>query len=287
MKKFVLCFCFLASHIFFAQQKAKDYSNILQSDNIYEIEGFLNSVHPDDPRRSVLKPKLMELLKNYIKEAKPNDQRVKMMQEKLALLKSRPNTKISFEELNENIRRKHIRFLQNEIAAGRIKYSDVADSPYLAELKKGSEYTQFKNTFFTSKNTTTNKYSEHNTTVVAINNNDSEKAEFEELMNISNEDLKSKTTKVLNSLFDNDPTSTESIVLVQNSSDCNLIMRIDGIGNTKYRLAIPAHNENSIVVKKGDYLFTSLVCGAEYASQKTIQKALVVQLDNPRQIGKR
>ena len=59
---------------------------------------------------------------------------------------------------------------------------------------------------------------------------------------------------------------------------CNIIMRIEGIGTTKYRLAIPAQSDNTIVVAKGDYLFTSLVCGAQYASQKTVQKAVMVAL---------
>ena len=60
-----------------------------------------------------------------------------------------------------------------------------------------------------------------------------------------------------------------------------MIVRIEGIGNINYRLAVPANDENSVVVLKGDYLFTSLVCGAQYASQKTVQKAMMVALDNP------
>jgi hypothetical protein len=39
----------------------KDSKNILESKNIEEIEKFLKAAHPDDPRRSVLKPKLIAL----------------------------------------------------------------------------------------------------------------------------------------------------------------------------------------------------------------------------------
>lgn len=39
----------------------KDSKNILESKNIEEIEKFLRTSHPDDPRRSVLKPKLIAL----------------------------------------------------------------------------------------------------------------------------------------------------------------------------------------------------------------------------------
>lgn len=87
-----------------AQKKIKDYSNILRSTNVYEIDAYLRDAHPDDPKRSVLKPRLVKMLKQYIKDAKPGDQRVKDFQEKIALLRKKPSTRISFEELNENIR---------------------------------------------------------------------------------------------------------------------------------------------------------------------------------------
>ena len=98
------------------------------------------------------------------------------------------------------------------------------------------------------------------------------------LMSVNPIEHKNNTVKILNSLFDNDPNSKESIVLIENKSKCNIIMRIEGVGNTKYRLAIPAESDNTIVVAKGDYLFSSLLCGAQYASQKTVQKAVMVAL---------
>ena len=63
---------FLIFGVFFfvnvaAQKKGKDYSEILKSKNIYEINAFLRDAHPDDPRRSVLKPRVMEMMKDYIK----------------------------------------------------------------------------------------------------------------------------------------------------------------------------------------------------------------------------
>ena len=32
----------------------------------------------------------------------------------------------------------------------------------------------------------------------------------------------------------------ECIVLIRNKSDCNIIVRMEGVGTTKYRLAVPA-----------------------------------------------
>lgn len=252
MKKMLLFFCSALFLSLSAQKKAKDYSNIIKSKNIYEINAFLRDAHPDDPRRSVLKPKVMDMMREYIKDAHPEDQKVKEMQEMLALLKRRPSTKITFDEMNAIIKQKQIAKYKAELAA---KKSLIEYTPSNAQ-----------NAIVTNTSTTT----------VAIP--DAEAEEFNMLMTVSPVEHKNKTVKILNSLFDNDPMSKECIVLIENKSDCNIIVRMEGVGVTKYRLAVPAHNENSIVIEKGDYLFTSLVCGAQYASQKTIKKPILVAL---------
>lgn len=251
MKKILLL---LGSVLFFsvsAQKRGKDYTNILKSNNIYEINAFLRDAHPDDPRRSVLKPRVMEMMKEYIKNAHPADQKVKDMQEMLALLRRRPSTKITFDEMNAIIKQKQIAKYKAELAA---KQPTEVYTPSNAQ-----------NTFVV--NTASN---------AAIPNAEAE--EFNMLMAVSPVEHKNRTVKILNSLFDNDPKAKESIVLIQNKSDCNIIVRMEGVGTTKYRLAVPAHADGSIVIEKGQYLFTSLVCGAQYASQKTIQSAIMVAL---------
>lgn len=59
-KKFltILFFTFLTPGFTFAQKASKD---ILKSTNIKEIEEYLKNAHPDDPKKSVLKPKLIAL----------------------------------------------------------------------------------------------------------------------------------------------------------------------------------------------------------------------------------
>jgi hypothetical protein len=238
----------------FAQQKVKDFNNILSSKSIYEIDAYLRIAHPDDPKRSVLKPRLVKMLKEYIKNAHPEDQRVKDFQEKIALLRRKPSTRISFDEMNEMIRQKQI-----------AKFREILDK------KLGNTYvTKVYGTGNTSEAGTSSSSS-----AVFV---DTEAEEFSLLMSVSPMEHKNNTVKILNSLFDNDPNSKESIVMIENKSDCNMIMRMEGVGNTKYRLAIPPKADNTIVIAKGDYLFSSLVCGAQYASQKTVQKAVIVSL---------
>lgn len=251
MKKLLLL---LGTILFFslsAQKKGKDYSNILKSNNIYEINAFLRDAHIDDPRRSVLKPRVMEMMKEYIKNAHPEDQKVKDMQEMLALLRRRPSTKITFDEMNAIIKQKQIAKYKAELAA---KQSTAVYTP-----------SNTQNTFVV--NTTAN---------AAVPNAEAE--EFNMLMAVSPVEHQNRTVKILNSLFDNDPNAKECIVMIQNKSDCNIIVRMEGVGNTKYRLAVPAQGESSIVIEKGQYLFSSLVCGAQYASQKTIQRPIMVAL---------
>lgn len=244
---------------FSAQKKMKDYSRIMRSTSIYEIDAFLKTAHPDDPKRLILKPRLVKLLKDYIQNAHPADQRVAKFQEMIALLQRGPSTKIGFEEMNEQIRQKQIAKLKQELEgkSGSVSVASSAGgaadtAPMTAVVRASSS---------------------------ALDADEQE--EFLMLMAVSPTEHKNKTVKILNSLFDNDPTSTESIVMIENKSACNMIMRLEGVGNTKYRLAVPTGAENSIVVQKGNYLFTSKVCGAEYASQKAIQKAVIVSLNNP------
>ena len=254
MKKFLLFFCTLLFVCVFSQKKGKDYSNILKSKSIYEINAFLRDAHPDDPRRSVLKPKVMDMMKDYIKSAPPGDQKVRQIQEWLAMLKRKSSTKITFDEMNAIIRQKQIAKYQKQLQVGQSAIVYTPSKP--------------QNVYIAPTAATK--------TAVAIPDN--EASEFNMLMADNPVEHKNKTVKILNSLFDNDPNAKECIIMIQNKSDCNIIVRIDGIGNTKYRLPVPSHGDNSIVIQKGDYLLTSMVCGAQYASQKTIQKPLMVAL---------
>ncbi|WP_228455398.1 DUF6759 domain-containing protein [Chryseobacterium sp. Tr-659] len=54
----IVFFTFLIPGFTYAQKGSKD---ILKSTNIKEIEEYLKNTHPDDPKKSVLKPKLIAL----------------------------------------------------------------------------------------------------------------------------------------------------------------------------------------------------------------------------------
>lgn len=265
MRKILFILGLLSCIVINAQSRKKDYTNIIKSTNIYEINAFLRDAHPNDPRRNVLKTKVMGMMDEYIKNAMPFDQRVPQMQEMLALLKRGPSTKVSYEEFSAKIREKKLAKLREELEVAGKMTEEEAKNAY-------------------------KKYSEGNSGKAAIeaaavagisNYVNPEEEEFNQLISLSPAAHKDKTVKILNTLFNNDPNSNDVIVMVENKSDCNIIVRIEGAGNKNYRLPVPAKKENSMVVEKGSYLLTSLVCGALYASQKKIYKPLIVNLANP------
>lgn len=191
-----------------AQTKKKNFNNIIKSQDITEITEFLEQAHPDDPRKSVLKKRLIQL-------------------------KNEAWTK------------------------GKESHKPMAARPFQEEEKP----LDIKS--FTKDET----------------------EEFNRLMSENSSEHKNKTVGILNSLFDNDQTSKEVVVMIENKSDCNIIVRMEGTGKN-YRLPVPSKKQNVIVLEKGAYTFTSNICGSQYVSQKNIQKAFMITLGNPSVVKK-
>lgn len=194
MKKF-LALLMLFFLILLSAQKRKE--NILESKSIPEIENYLKNAHPQDPKRTVLRAKLISLKNEWMKSG------------------SKP-----YEPAKPTI---------------------TAIPPATGNPSKNSE-----------------------------------QEEFEELMNQSTAAKNRHAAQLLSQLFDNDTNSDEAILFAQNNSDCNMIMRISG--KNYYNLAVPRHGENSIVIKKGEYLLTSNLCDAKYSSVKIIDKNMMITL---------
>lgn len=203
MKKFFLTivfFTFLVPNFTQAQKNSKD---ILKSTNIKEIEEYMKNAHPDDPKRTVLKPKLIAL-KN------------------------------------------------SEWTKGARTAKPMEARPVIADIPKS-----------------------------AMRNPDSGDAEeFRKLIAETSAEHKDKTVKVLNAMFNEDINRNEAILLFKNNSDCNIVLRIEG--KEFYNLAVPAHAENFIVLKKDSYTLSSNICDLKYSSRKDIKKSIFVTIDNPK-----
>lgn len=86
-----------------------------------------------------------------------------------------------------------------------------------------------------------------------------------------------KTAAMLTHLFNNDPMDKEAYINIKNRSKCNLIVKISG--KKYYNLDVPANGQNYLLVDKGEYVLTTMVCDAKYSSLKKINKDIEIELN--------
>ncbi|WP_295202781.1 DUF6759 domain-containing protein [uncultured Chryseobacterium sp.] len=87
-----------------------------------------------------------------------------------------------------------------------------------------------------------------------------------------------KTASMLTHLFNNDPMDKEAYINIKNRSRCNLIVKISGL-KKYYNLEVPANGQNYLLVEKGEYILTTMVCDAKYSSLKKINKDIEIELN--------
>ncbi|WP_353148983.1 DUF6759 domain-containing protein [Chryseobacterium sp.] len=82
---------------------------------------------------------------------------------------------------------------------------------------------------------------------------------------------------MLTHLFSTDINKSEAYVNIKNKSGCNLIVKISG--KKYYNLSVPARGENFILIDKGEYVLTTMVCDAKYSSLKKINQDIEIALN--------
>lgn len=90
-------------------------------------------------------------------------------------------------------------------------------------------------------------------------------------------DKAKKTASMLTHLFNHDPSDKEAYINIKNKSNCRLIVKISG--KKYYNLDVPAKGQNFLMIEKGEYVLTTMVCDAKYSSLKKINKDIEIQLD--------
>lgn len=86
-----------------------------------------------------------------------------------------------------------------------------------------------------------------------------------------------KTAAMLTHIFNNDINKNEAYINIKNRSSCNLIVKISG--KKYYNLSVPAKGENFILIDKGEYVLTTMVCDAKYSSLKKITQDVEIALN--------
>lgn len=90
-------------------------------------------------------------------------------------------------------------------------------------------------------------------------------------------DKNRKTAAMLTHIFNDDPSEKEAYINIKNRSNCRLIVKISG--KKYYNLDVPAKGQNFVLIDKGEYVLTTMVCDAKYSSLKKITKDIEIQLD--------
>lgn len=104
----------------------------------------------------------------------------------------------------------------------------------------------------------------------------SEERAFSDLMKTDSLDRKVRAAAAINQFLNDQPEDTVAAVLIENSSNCNIIVKINGAKN--HLLPIPKYGKNFLVLKKGNYSFQSKLCNADYSSIKNIQESVDITL---------
>ena len=109
-----------------------------------------------------------------------------------------------------------------------------------------------------------------------------ENREFSALLEKDQINKKYVTAEVLTYLLnDSDPQEKNTAAVIENTSNCNIIVRLVGVqSNQIYNLPISRNSKNQFVILKGNYTLKSNICGAKYYSQKNIVDPLILKLSN-------
>ncbi len=110
----------------------------------------------------------------------------------------------------------------------------------------------------------------------------SENSEFSTLMEKDKINKKHSDAEVITYLLnETNPKDRYTAAVIENKSNCNIILRLVGTTNNKiYNLPILRNSKNQFVVERGNYTLKSKICGANYYSQKNISEPLILRLSS-------
>ena len=103
-----------------------------------------------------------------------------------------------------------------------------------------------------------------------------EKAEFDELIKQDSINKNSTAAESLDVLLNEDPNDKRISVMINNNSNCNIIVRF--AGDKFYNLPILRNRKNFIVIDKGNYSIGANLCTARYSATKTFTESVTMTL---------
>ena len=87
-----------------------------------------------------------------------------------------------------------------------------------------------------------------------------------------------ETAEILNHLLNDSSKSNSVLVAIKNQSKCSISVNFKG--KKAYVLNIPANSMGRILVDKGTYKISSLICNAQFHTEKHIQSGIQMTLNS-------
>lgn len=103
-----------------------------------------------------------------------------------------------------------------------------------------------------------------------------EKEEFDRLMKEDSINKNKTVAESLGVLLNEDPNEKKVSLLINNNSECNIILRF--AGEKFYNLPIYKNNKNFILIEKGTYSLGANLCKARYSADKTFTDSVTMTL---------
>lgn len=88
----------------------------------------------------------------------------------------------------------------------------------------------------------------------------------------------------LNHLFNNDPTNPDAYLQINNQSECDIRVKIEG--KKAFYLEVPKKTENFVLVPKGNYRISTDLCQAPYNMVKNLTQDTQIKFNATKKAGK-
>ncbi len=85
-----------------------------------------------------------------------------------------------------------------------------------------------------------------------------------------------RAAEIVTNLFSNNRNKSEVYVQIINNSPCNMIVKFEG--KDFYNLNVLAGKKSFILIKKGKYTISTLVCDVKYSQPKLINEDIYIKL---------
>ncbi len=115
-------------------------------------------------------------------------------------------------------------------------------------------------------------------TMIVIKSQSSEEENYQKVLKDFHEKSNEYAVDILNAAFSKDIKHKTCVVMVENTTQCNIVVLISNDQGQEWKIPVPREGSQSIPISKGIYNVSSTICGVEYRRQKKIVDNTLIKL---------